>query len=78
MAKGVWLVVCCVVITLRVITTRGARNAEFFHPVAERTGVKLEDPGRAAGPGNDPAGLLKDGKDVVALHGFQTGLPTKG
>src|SRR5262249_855102 len=56
----------------------GAREAEFFHPVAEGAGGKVQEPRRAAGAGDDPVGLVEAGEDVVAFHRFQAGLSVVG
>ena len=49
----------------------GPCDTEFLHAVAQCVGVEAEDLGGAAGAVDDPVGLLENGEDVVALHGFK-------
>jgi hypothetical protein len=43
----------------------------FFIRYPESVGMEAENLGGAAGAVNHPVGLLDNGQDVVALHGFK-------
>src|ERR1700730_421759 len=50
-----------------------ASNAEFAHPVVQRSAVQTEARGGSRGAANHPTRFAQHAKNVIALDGFECG-----